>query len=316
MAWHQPAGGGRGVESVAEFMKRRRREVERLGDDAEAVGREAWAGATRAGFSLLAARPADVLVLGARILAERDRPSRPPTKDAASASTLVSSQGARNSVTMAPTARAAPASRGQASIPAPAPRKSTAFRGGGQTISFGALDAYVPSPEDLAEFRRQQTEFGARKRDLDRKNAWMAVPALAPAAVVMGLEGAAVITAGLARSLPKPPPLQLTGREPHLRVGDNWATRAGRRAHNQLKDKLRPKEGWDYEPRPETKGPLMKPDAGTPARKPEAPEKRFYIELKPDTPSGRRAAAKAVKRYQEGTKQRARAIYYDPKDFL
>lgn len=40
------------------------------------------------------------------------------------------------------------------------------------------------------------------------------------------------------------------------------------------------------------------------------------MELKPNTPSGRRAAARAVRRYEEDTKNKTRAIFYDPKDFM
>ncbi|MBR7619245.1 hypothetical protein JKL49_07565 [Phenylobacterium sp. 20VBR1] len=196
---------------------------------------------------------------------------------------------------------------------APAPTSANPTPG---TASYGALRGFVGSADDLAELRRQQAEFGAVEREIGRKNAWMAVPALAPAAVVMSLEGAAAIAARLAGTPLKQAPLQLAERDPHLRVGDNWATRAGRKAHKQLEDRLRPKEGWDYEPAKTVDGRRMKPDAGTPPRGPAGKTRRYYLELKPDTPSGRQAATKAVKRYQDGLKQRVRAIYYDPKDFL
>ena len=39
-----------------------------------------------------------------------------------------------------------------------------------------------------------------------------------------------------------------------------------------------------------------------------------YLELKPDTASGRRAAARQVRRYQEDGERRVRAVYYKPKD--
>jgi len=38
-------------------------------------------------------------------------------------------------------------------------------------------------------------------------------------------------------------------------------------------------------------------------------------EAKPNTPSGRRAAARAVKKY-EGTDVKTRPIFYDPKPFI
>jgi hypothetical protein len=39
------------------------------------------------------------------------------------------------------------------------------------------------------------------------------------------------------------------------------------------------------------------------------------MELKPNTPSGRRAAERAVKKY-EGTGVKTRPIFYDPKPFI
>jgi len=38
------------------------------------------------------------------------------------------------------------------------------------------------------------------------------------------------------------------------------------------------------------------------------------LELKPNTKSGRAAAARAVKRYQGASGKKVRAIYYNPKD--
>ncbi|WP_332765495.1 hypothetical protein [Phenylobacterium sp.] len=40
------------------------------------------------------------------------------------------------------------------------------------------------------------------------------------------------------------------------------------------------------------------------------------MELKPNTPSGRAAAARAAKKYETETGNKTRSIYYDPKDFL
>lgn len=39
------------------------------------------------------------------------------------------------------------------------------------------------------------------------------------------------------------------------------------------------------------------------------------MELKPNTPSGRAAAARAMKKY-EGTDVKTRPIFYDPKPFI
>lgn len=145
----------------------------------------------------------------------------------------------------------------------------------------------------------------------------MAVPALAPVAAVAALEAGGAIAARLAAPVIERAPLQLVEREPYLRVGDNWATRAGRRAHKWLEDTLESKDEWQYEPKVPRPGQRpLKPDAGTPRRDPVDPAKRYYLELKPNTPTGRAAGAKAVKRYQDATQQKARVIYYDPKDFI
>ncbi len=42
-----------------------------------------------------------------------------------------------------------------------------------------------------------------------------------------------MIAARLASAVVRRPPLQFLEPEPYLRVGDNWATRAGRRAHRR-----------------------------------------------------------------------------------
>lgn len=174
---------------------------------------------------------------------------------------------------------------------------------------------YLPPAEDVEDLRRQQAAFKATERQIDRQNSWIAVPALAPFAAVLGIEGGAALAASLAGPAVRRAPLNLTQRDPYIRVGDNWATRAGRRAHRALEDRLKLKDGWDYEPRiPMENGRPLRPDVGTPHRSPD-PNKRFYLELKPDTPTGRIAGAKQAKRYQEATRQRARVIYYNPKDY-
>lgn len=143
----------------------------------------------------------------------------------------------------------------------------------------------------------------------------MAVPALAPAAVVLGLEGAGALAGRLAAPQLERAPLVLRERMPYLRVGDNWATRAGRRAHQALKARVDGKPGWDGEQSVQAGDRPLRPDVRAPARNPAKSETRFQMELKPDTPSGRRAAARAVERYTRETTNKTRAIYYDPKDF-
>ena len=59
----------------------------------------------------------------------------------------------------------------------------------------------------------------------------------------------------------------------------------------------------------------MKPDVSAPARNPKFPNRRNQMELKPNTPSGRRASAKAVEKYKRLTGNKTRPLFYDPNDF-
>lgn len=61
-------------------------------------------------------------------------------------------------------------------------------------------------------------------------------------------------------------------------------------------------------------GGFLKPDASAPACNPVLPRERYQMELKPDTPSGRAAAARAVRKYEELTGNKTRAIYYKRKN--
>ncbi len=106
--------------------------------------------------------------------------------------------------------------------------------------------------------------------------------------------------------------------DPYVRVGDNWATRAGRRAHAALKERVAQKPGWKPEPQVKLEdGRILRPDVRTPPRvrtQGKEPEP-FQMELKPNTLSGRGAGARAMKKY-EATGVKTRVIYYDPKPFL
>jgi hypothetical protein len=57
---------------------------------------------------------------------------------------------------------------------------------------FGGTRAGAPE-EDLTELRRQQAEFAKVRRQADIENSWLAAGALAPVAVVAGLEGAGAL---------------------------------------------------------------------------------------------------------------------------
>lgn len=170
--------------------------------------------------------------------------------------------------------------------------------------------------DDLTELRREQEAFRKVVHAESQKNSWMAIPALAPAAVILAAEGAgALALRPLVREARKIPH-RFVERDPFLRVGDNWATRAGRRAHDALEDRLASKPGWEYEPMlTGESGRMLKPDVGAPARNPLS-NRRHLMELKPNTPSGRAAAARAAKKYETETGNKTRPIYYDPKDFL
>lgn len=199
-------------------------------------------------------------------------------------------------------------------------RRAATRPAAGPATGFAQLadQMYRPGADDLAELRRQQAEFKKTEHAISRDNAWMAVPALAPAVAVLGLEAAGMLAARMAPAVIARAPFQFAKRDPHVRVGDNWATRAGRRAHKAAEEAAERKGGgWDYEPRIARQGQRpLKPDLGTPPRNPTNPEKRYYLELKPNTPTGRAAGARAVKRYGAASEQKARVIYYDPKPFI
>jgi hypothetical protein len=199
---------------------------------------------------------------------------------------------------------------GHRPTPAPGPKTD-------QTLAYGALRAPAPSDHELAELRRQQAAFADTARKIDLQNSWFAAPVLAAPLAVMGLEGVAAWAARSALPKAEQAVLQFVEREPYLRVGDNWATRAGRRAHAALKERLAQKPGWEYEPKLPRQGQRpLKPDIGTPKRNPIDLTKRRYIELKPDSPSGRAAGARAIQRYREVTDDPVRLLFYNLKDFI
>ena len=181
-------------------------------------------------------------------------------------------------------------------------------------VRYGQL--YAPPAGDLSELRRQQAKFRKVTDEISRENSWFAIPALAPVAVVAGLGGAGMLGARLAAPhLARVAPLRFPQRLDYVRVGDNWATRAGRKAHQALKERVGAKPGWDPELTITTRTGVVRPDVSAPARA-YRPGKRFQMEMKPDTASGRRAGAKAAQRYEETTGNRTRVIYYNPKDFM
>ncbi|WP_026371044.1 RHS repeat-associated core domain-containing protein [Kallotenue papyrolyticum] len=97
----------------------------------------------------------------------------------------------------------------------------------------------------------------------------------------------------------------------HNSCGENAAAKTGREAHKALKEKVLAKaektgKNWQSEPSlidPATRK-IVRPDVVTPSGRP--------IELKPNTPSGRRAGERQLRKYERATGKRGRVIYYDP----
>ncbi|WP_342316920.1 RHS repeat-associated core domain-containing protein [Lysobacter sp. FW306-1B-D06B] len=79
----------------------------------------------------------------------------------------------------------------------------------------------------------------------------------------------------------------------------------GRQKHREFADKVKAKEGWQSEPQhlvdPKT-GKKVVPDALDRSGRP--------IELKPNTPSGRRAGRQQLDAYERATGKRGRVVYY------
>jgi RHS repeat-associated protein len=89
----------------------------------------------------------------------------------------------------------------------------------------------------------------------------------------------------------------------HKFGGNNPHAQKGRQAHDQFKQKARQK-GWEVEKElidPAT-GKKCRPDAITPKGHP--------VELKPNTPSGRRRGKKQIEKYERAAGKRGRVIYY------
>ncbi|WP_229794358.1 RHS repeat-associated core domain-containing protein, partial [Arenicella chitinivorans] len=82
------------------------------------------------------------------------------------------------------------------------------------------------------------------------------------------------------------------------------ATR-GREAHKEFAEKVKQKPGWKSEKTiTGPNGEILRPDALTPSGRP--------VELKPNTPTGRRQGEGQIKKYKEATGKNGRVIYYDP----
>jgi len=85
------------------------------------------------------------------------------------------------------------------------------------------------------------------------------------------------------------------------------AVNQGKAQHDALKQKVNDKPGWKSEPvkKDNSTGSTLKPDVETPSGN--------LLELKPKTNSGTKKGATQQKKYEQGTGQKTRVIYYDPK---
>ena len=85
------------------------------------------------------------------------------------------------------------------------------------------------------------------------------------------------------------------------------AAARGREAHKEFANKVKAKNGWQSEPQnlidPVT-GKKVIPDAVTPSGRP--------LELKPNTPSGRRQGRGQLRKYERATGKKGKVVYYDP----
>lgn len=86
------------------------------------------------------------------------------------------------------------------------------------------------------------------------------------------------------------------------------AVKDGNAQHSALKQKVNAKPGWKSEPQKvdATNGQILKPDVETPSGN--------LIELKPKTTSGIKQGKIQQKKYQNGTGQKTRVVYYKPKN--
>jgi hypothetical protein len=163
----------------------------------------------------------------------------------------------------------------------------------------------APLDGDIEALRRQQADFARERERLDIQNSWLAIPALAPAAVAAGLEAAALLAP---QAILRAGPLALSGKVALPRGGETFFTMVGRNAHRYLDDIGSAKRDWVMNQlRTGKSGARIKPDAVNERR-------RYVVELKPNTASGRAAGARQLKRYGDETGFKPRLKLYDPYD--
>src|ERR1700749_4677088 len=82
MAPAQPASSPVGDDDINNWMAQRWRDVQGLGGQAEAAGRNLWAQATGSGQNLYAPNPSDIPAIGAQFLKVSNRSTGAPTAPA------------------------------------------------------------------------------------------------------------------------------------------------------------------------------------------------------------------------------------------
>jgi len=201
MAELHRVGDNAPTEDIAGWMERRRREVAARSPEAEFAGRAAWANGAVAGELPYAPRPSDVMTLGARALQRSVGPGR--NDPVASKSTLSATSGH------------SPASWRSVRTPV----RPVAYRSASAGVPLVPATTARQRPtedDEMTKLRREQAAFRDVVREESRRNSWMAIPALAPMAIPLLAEGAALLTGRLAASQLNRAPLNLLAREPGL----------------------------------------------------------------------------------------------------
>jgi len=167
-------------------------------------------------------------------------------------------------------------------------------------LELGAsVVGFVPGGDIAKAAVKGATKAGAKAADNVGK-----VVKGSTAAAADGLSGAQK-GAGKVNA-PRGPPSPTTSA-PKKRGGENEKAALGRQKHEEFKKKVERKKGWD--PRPTLEHPITKqklhPDALTRNGNP--------IELKPNTPSGRAAGKRQMRKYEAASDgKKGRVIYYEP----
>jgi hypothetical protein len=157
-------------------------------------------------------------------------------------------------------------------------------------------------PSSLGE---QQSRFHQVLVDQEKENWPLSLAAMLPSAMLAGLGAVDVFLAGEALPYLRATPVSFPEREALGRTGNFFEVRKGQAVHKAMEAQVKTKPGWDWGK--QIRGSKLRPDIRTPRER--------YMELKPNTPYGKRAAAEAVKRYKSASDRPTRAIYYDPDEY-